>query len=79
MVSLAQKNVKERLTETLLYLEDNFGTHPDGSLQIQLSREELADMIGTATESCIRLLSEFNKSGYIYLLARKSPLLTKPN
>ena len=77
MVSLAQKNVKERLAETLLYLEDNFGTHTDGSLHIQLSREELAGMIGTATESCIRLLSEFNKAGYIELTGKKITIVDK--
>lgn len=71
MVSMAQKHVKERLAETLLYLEDNFGKSEDGTLRIQLSREELAGMIGTATESCIRLLSELNKSGFIELIGKK--------
>jgi CRP-like cAMP-binding protein len=77
MVSLAQKNVKERLAETLLYLEDNFGKSEDGTLHIQLSREELAGMIGTATESCIRLLSEFNKSGLIELVGKKIAILDR--
>lgn len=71
MVSMAQKSVKERLAETLIYLEDTFGTNEDGSLRIQLSREELAGMIGTATESCIRLLSELNKQGLIDLTGKK--------
>ena len=71
MVSMAQKTVKERLAETLLYLEDTFGKNEDGSLHIQLSREELAGMIGTATESCIRLLSEFNKAGIIDLNGKR--------
>ncbi len=77
MVSMAQKSVKERLAETLLYLEDTFGKNEDGSLHIQLSREELAGMIGTATESCIRLLSEFNKSGYVDLNGKKITLLER--
>ena len=77
MVSLAQKSVKERLAETLLYLEDTFGKNEDGSLHIQLSREELAGMIGTATESCIRLLSDFNKSGYIDLTGKRITLLDR--
>lgn len=77
MVSLAQKNVKQRLAETLLYLETTFGTNSDGTLHIQLSREELAGMIGTATESCIRLLSEFNKAGYIALTGKKITLIDK--
>lgn len=77
MVSMAQKSVKERLAETLLYLEDTFGKSNDGSLHIQLSREELAGMIGTATESCIRLLSEFNKSGYVDLTGKKITILDR--
>lgn len=71
MVSMAQKTVKQRLAETLLYLDSTFGTNSDGSLHIQLSREELAGMIGTATESCIRLLSEFKKEELIELAGKK--------
>jgi CRP-like cAMP-binding protein len=71
MISMAQKTVKERLAETLLFLENNFGKNLDGTLKVQLSREELAGMIGTATESCIRLLSEFNKNGWIELVGKK--------
>jgi len=67
MVGMAQKTVKERLAHTLLYLADTMGTDPDQTLRLQLSREEMANMIGTATESCIRLLSEFKKLGYIEL------------
>lgn len=77
MVSMAQKTVKERLAETLLFLEDNFGVNEDKTLKIQLSREELAGMIGTATESCIRLLSEFNKIGYIELIGKKIAIKDK--
>ncbi len=71
MVDMAQKTVKVRLAETLLYLEDTFGKNEDGSLHLQLSREELAGIIGTATESCIRLLSEFNKTGLIKITGKK--------
>lgn len=70
-VNMAQKSVKERLAETLLYLHDTFGKNEDDSLKIQLSRDELASMIGTATESCIRLLSDFNKLGLIKLAGKK--------
>ncbi|WP_445715761.1 Crp/Fnr family transcriptional regulator [Flavobacterium sp.] len=77
MVNMAQKNVKQRLAETLIYLEESFGKNEDGTLRIQLSREELAGMIGTATESCIRLLSELNKSDYIELIGKKIKLIDK--
>ena len=71
MVNMAQKTVKQRLAETLIYLEDNFGVNEDKSLKLQLSREELAGMIGTATESCIRLLSDFKKSKLIEINGKK--------
>ncbi|OAZ04338.1 Crp/Fnr family transcriptional regulator [Flavobacterium succinicans] len=71
VVSMAQKTVKNRLAETLLYLQETFGKNADNTLKIQLSREELAGMIGTATESCIRILSEFNKSGLVELVGKK--------
>ena len=77
MVSMAQKSVKERLAETLIYLEENFGKTDDGCLKLQLSREELAGMIGTATESCIRLLSELNKAGLIELDGKRIKLLDR--
>lgn len=77
MVSMAQKSVKERLAETLLYLEDTFGKNEDNTLKLQLSREEMAGMIGTATESCIRLLSEFNKLGLIQLIGKKISIVDR--
>ncbi|PKB17897.1 Crp/Fnr family transcriptional regulator [Flavobacterium sp. 5] len=70
-VNMAQKSVKERLAETLIYLHETFGTNTDGTLKIQLSRDELASMIGTATESCIRLLSDFKKLDLIELVGKK--------
>jgi hypothetical protein len=40
------------------------------ALKIQLSRDELSSMIGTATESCIRLYQTL-KSGFIDLIGKK--------
>jgi len=77
MVDMAQKTVRERLAHTLLYLEDTFGTNADHTLKLQLSREEIASMIATATESCIRLLSEFNKLGLIKIDGKKIAILDK--
>lgn len=56
---LAQKTVRERLAEILLLLEQKLGTDPEGFIKISLTREEIANLIGTATESAIRLISEF--------------------
>lgn len=77
MVNMAQKTVKERLAHTLLYLEETFGNNEDSTLKLQLSREEISSIIGTATESCIRLLSEFNKLGLIELIGKKISILDR--
>ena len=75
LVDMAQKSVKQRLAGTLLYLYDTFGTDQDGSLKLKLTREELAGIIGTATESCIRLLSGFQKEGRVSLSGKNISLI----
>jgi CRP-like cAMP-binding protein len=65
ITSLAQKNVKERLAEILLILNTTFGVDEAGYIDITLTREEIANMVGTATESVIRLISELRKEGLI--------------
>jgi CRP-like cAMP-binding protein len=78
ITDIAQKTVKERLAEILLHLEDEFGVDSTGVLNISLTREELSNIVGTATESIIRLLSEFKTSGYIETNGRKIKILDKP-
>uniref|UniRef100_UPI00404A311F Crp/Fnr family transcriptional regulator n=1 Tax=Flavobacterium sp. TaxID=239 RepID=UPI00404A311F len=77
VISMAQRTVKERLAILLLYLEETFGIDEDQSLKMHLTREEMANMLGTATESCIRLLSEFNKLGLINIKGKKIMLLDR--
>jgi len=65
ITEIAQKSVRERLAELLLTLKNKFGVNEKGQLNIYLSREEYANIVGTATESIIRLLSEFKAERYI--------------
>lgn len=78
ITSLAQKSVRERLAETLLALDEAFKTDQlsDGTV-ISLSREDLANLVGTATETVIRLLSEFKHDDLIEIRGRKIKLLNK--
>jgi len=69
---LAQKPVRERVAETLMVLKNKYGLEADGAtLNVVLSREELANLVGTATESLIRILSDFKKEGIIELDHKK--------
>lgn len=65
IVNMAQKSVKQRLAETLLYIHDTFEVTEEGMLSVILSREDYANIVGTATESAIRILSQFKKDGFI--------------
>jgi len=68
---MAQKTVKERLADVLLKLYDIFGTDEEGFIDIKLTREEMANTIGTATESAIRLLSSFKAEGLLEVKGRR--------
>ena len=75
ITDIAQKTVRERLAEILIHLKDEFGINDQKVLQISLTREELANIVGTATESVIRLLSEFKQDKLIDLNGRDIRLL----
>jgi CRP-like cAMP-binding protein len=75
ITDIAQKTVRERLAEILLLLVHDFGLDNNQYLNISLTREELANIVGTATESVIRLLSEFKNDKMVELTGRRIRIL----
>ena len=78
LVTIAQKSVRERLATTLLMLKETYGMEGEEKstlIDIALSREDLANIIGTATETVIRLLSEFKNQELISLQGKKIKVL----
>jgi len=71
IVNMAQKSVKQRLAEALIYIHTSFGVDKDGFSTVILSREDYASVVGTATESAIRVLSQFKKEGLISTSGKK--------
>ena len=65
LINMAQKSVRQRMAEALIYVGKTFGENEDGYLNVNLSREDYASIVGTATESAIRILSQFKKEGLI--------------
>lgn len=77
--SLAQKQVRERIAETLLMLKEFYGTEADGeTIQAPVSRYDIAGMAGTARETATRLLSEMKQENVIDFDAKKIRILN-PN
>ncbi|MBU3740868.1 MAG: Crp/Fnr family transcriptional regulator [Candidatus Kapabacteria bacterium] len=79
VVELAQKSVRERVAEALLVLRETFGVMDDGeTLNMQLTREEIADIVGTAPESVIRMLSDLRHDHIIDTEGRRIVLKNVP-
>ena len=66
ITNMAQKSVRERLAFTLILLMNVYENEP-----INLSREDMANFVGTATETLIRLLKDFKDEGLIEVQTRK--------
>lgn len=75
VTDIAQKTVRERTAEMLLILKDEFGVDRQGVLQISITREDLSNMVGTVTESLIRVMSEFRNDGLLEFPGRKIAFL----
>jgi len=65
IVNIAQKTVKQRLAEAILYLDENFGVDAEGFIAMTLTREDIANIVGTAKETCIRALTSLKKQNWI--------------
>lgn len=65
LVNLAYNTVRKRVATALAELYDKFRVRQEDYVEIRITRDELASIVGTATESVIRILSEFKSDGYI--------------
>jgi CRP/FNR family transcriptional regulator len=70
ITNMAQKSVRERLAFALILLKSVYEPEP-----INLSREDMANFVGTATETLIRLLKDFKEEGIIEVHTRKLTIL----
>ncbi|WP_445736640.1 Crp/Fnr family transcriptional regulator [Mariniflexile sp.] len=68
--SISQMTVRERIIDTILYLNRKFG-NTNGFLNLPLSRKEYADYAGTAEEQVIRVFSALKKEKLISAKGKK--------
>lgn len=62
LLHLAYNTVRQRTAEALLVLA---GKMEDSNEMLRISREDLGNMVGTATESVIRVVSDFKEEGIL--------------
>lgn len=73
LTMLAQKSVRERLALQLIIVREKYKVDFElGTLvEINMSRDDLASLVGTARENVVRLLSEFKEEGTVETKGRK--------
>jgi CRP/FNR family transcriptional regulator, nitrogen oxide reductase regulator len=67
LTELSGGRIEARMARFFLKLADDMGQRrPDGTfIKLTLSRQELADMIGTTIETSIRIMSRWGKDGVV--------------
>lgn len=77
-VNLTQKHIRGRMAESLMVLYDNYGYEPDSTtLNIYLSREDLANLSNMTTSNAIRTLTAFASEQLITVDGRKIKILNE--
>lgn len=67
LLSLAYNSLRKRVANALIQLQDTYKTSGTGNFSIHISRSDIANIAGTATESLIRTLSDFKAEGLIQI------------
>jgi CRP/FNR family transcriptional regulator, cyclic AMP receptor protein len=75
LLGLAYNSLRKKVAEAILMLNKKFRQTQDGKYIIDISRESLATIAGTATESLIRTLSDFRSEKLIDIKEGKIILL----
>ncbi len=71
MRNLAHMSVKGRVAQSLISLQSQFGTKDDLSINIELSRQDLASYAGSTYETVFRVLNELLKEEMIKTSGKK--------
>lgn len=75
-VNIAQKHLRGRLAESILYLKENYGFDEDGAtISMYMSRNDLANLSNMTTSNAIRTLATFEEEGVISTDGRKIKVL----
>lgn len=75
-MTLSQKQMAARLAESLIFLRDTYGLEDDGvTLNVRLSREDLANLSNMSTSNAIRTLSSFAAKKLIAIERKSIKLL----
>ena len=75
IVSLTQKHIRGRMAESLLTIRDAFGVDKEGFINLDITRQELADYSNMTISNSIRIISAFVSEGLIMVRGKRLKLL----
>ena len=77
LTMFAQKSVRERLAVQLIVLREKYKVNakPGMTIEINMSRDDLASLVGTARENVVRMLTEFKEENILQTRGRKILIL----
>jgi CRP-like cAMP-binding protein len=77
IATFAHRSVRERLALALLVLKEKYRIKGEENkpVEINLSREDLSNLVGTAVETVVRLLHDFKEEGLVSTNGRKIRIL----
>jgi len=75
MRNLAHMNSKGRICQSLLTLQDKFGINENGSINIDVSRQDLASYSGTTYETLFKMLNELAEENILKFDNKKISIL----
>ncbi len=75
LVQMAFASVRQRAAKALLELYDKGIIKDDANYGVSIPRDDFAGLIGTATETAIRMLTEFKEEGLIAVESRRRLVL----
>ncbi|MDR0955129.1 MAG: Crp/Fnr family transcriptional regulator [Rikenellaceae bacterium] len=70
-MTLTQKYIRGRLADSLIFLIETYDLTPDGTIDVTLSREDLAQLSSMTTSNAIRTLSAFASEGVVELVGKR--------
>jgi CRP-like cAMP-binding protein len=77
LLELAYASVRQRVAQALLRVHQRFAKDDGNDLGVRISREDLASIVGTATESLIRCLTDLKEEGLVDTQGRDIRILDK--
>ena len=77
LLQLAYASVRQRVAQALLRVHDRYAGAGGTGLGVKISREDLAAIVGTATESLIRCLTDLKEDGLIASEGREIRIVDK--